>query len=197
MFRVEKLQEYCALATEWFKINEMKINAEKCLSFISGNKFEQMWARVTDDITWENRTVKLLGITIGNELKFDERLTNICILVYNDYESTFDDLLTKDGSVTVHHSNIQTLAIKLYKVHNNISQTIFGDLFKRENNGYYLLWKSNFVIPQIRTGLKRSNSVRYFGRIIWNLILEELKNMTSLNIFKKKKKKKKNLMMVN
>ena len=132
MFRVEKLEEYCALATEWFKINEMKINAEKCLSFNSGNKFEQMWARVTDDITWENRTVKLLGITIGNELKFDERLTNICILVYNDYESTFDDLLTKDGSVTVHHSNIQTLAIKLYKVHNNMSQTIFGDLFGEE-----------------------------------------------------------------
>ena len=74
-------------------------------------------------------------------------------------------------------------------MHNNISQTIFGDLFKRENNGYYLLWKSNFVISQIRTGLKRSNSVRYFGRIIWKLILEELKNMTSLNIFNKKKKK--------
>ena len=72
-------------------------------------------------------------------------------------------------------------------MHNNISQTIFGDLFTRNNNGYYLLSKSNFVIPQIRTGLKRSNSVRYFGRIIWNLISEELKNMTSLNIFKKKK----------
>ena len=81
----------------------MKINAEKCFWFISGNKFEQMWARVTDDMTWENRTVKLSGITFGNELKFDERLTNICILVYNDYESTFDDLLTKDGSFTVHH----------------------------------------------------------------------------------------------
>ena len=50
-FVLEKLEEYCALATEWFKINEMKINAEKCLSFNSGNKFEQMWARVTDDIT--------------------------------------------------------------------------------------------------------------------------------------------------
>ena len=106
----------------------MKINAEKCLSFISGNKFEQMWARVTDDITWENRTVKLLGITIGNELKFDERLTNICILVYNDYESTFDDLMICYCS----SFEIQMLAIKFYKVHNNISQTIFGDLFGEE-----------------------------------------------------------------
>ena len=221
------------------------MNAEKCHLFISGNKFEQMWVRIRDDMIWENRTVKLLGITIDNELKFDEHLTNICIkanrkltvltrmrkyldfnkvrllfksffesqfkycpltwmfysrktnnrinkflervlrLVYSDYESTFEDLLTKDGSFTVHHYNIQTLAIELYKVYNNISQTIFGELFTINNNGYYLRSKSDFVIPQIRTVLKGSNSIRYFGPIIWNLIPEELKNITSLNIFKK------------
>ena len=46
-------------------------------------------------------------------------------LVYSDYESKFYDLLTKDGSITVHHYNIQTLAIELYKVYNNISQGDF------------------------------------------------------------------------
>ena len=38
-----------------------------------------MWVRIRSDIIWENRTVKLLGITIDNELKFDEHLTNIYI----------------------------------------------------------------------------------------------------------------------
>ena len=43
MFYVlEKLEEYSALTMEWFEINEMKMNAEKCHLFISGNKFEQM-----------------------------------------------------------------------------------------------------------------------------------------------------------
>ena len=60
-------------------------------------------------------------------------------LVYNGYESTFEDFLTKNGSFTVHHYNIQTLAIELKKVYNNISQTIFGELFTRNNNSYYLL----------------------------------------------------------
>ena len=105
-------------------------------------------------------------------------------LVYRDYESTFEDLLTKDGSFTVHHYNIQTLAKELYKVYNNISQTTFGELFTRNNNGYYLRSKSDFVFPQIRTVLKGSNSIRCFGPIIWNLIPEELKNITSLNTFK-------------
>ena len=38
-----------------------------------------MRVRIRGDMMWENRTVKLLGITIDNELKFDEHLTNICI----------------------------------------------------------------------------------------------------------------------
>ena len=96
-------------------------------------------------------------------------------LVYSDYESTFEDLLSKNESFTVHHYNIQTFAIELYKVRNNISQIIFGELFTRNNNGYYLRSKSDFVILQNSTVLKGSSSIRYFGPIIWNLIPKELK----------------------
>ena len=65
---------------EWFEINEIKMNAEKCHLLISDNKLEQMWVRIRDNMIWENRTVKLLEIKIDNELKFDEHLTNICII---------------------------------------------------------------------------------------------------------------------
>ena len=61
---LEKLEEYSAPPMEWFEINEMKMNVEKYHSFISGNKFEQMWVRIRDGMIWGNRTVKLLGITI-------------------------------------------------------------------------------------------------------------------------------------
>ena len=56
----------------------MKMNASKCHLFVLGNKHEHMWARVGNDLIWESRTVKLLGITIDNELKFDEHISNIC-----------------------------------------------------------------------------------------------------------------------
>ena len=61
---LEKLEEYSAPPMEWFEINEMKMNVEKYHSFISGNKFEQMWVRIRGGMIWGNRTVKLLGITI-------------------------------------------------------------------------------------------------------------------------------------
>ena len=58
-FVLEKLQEHSALAMEWFEIKEMTMKVDKCHLFISGNKFEQMWAGIGDDMVWENRTVKL------------------------------------------------------------------------------------------------------------------------------------------
>ena len=35
------------------------------------------------------------------------------ISVYEDYEWTFEELLEKDGSFTIHYYNIQTLCIEL------------------------------------------------------------------------------------
>ena len=37
-------------------------------------------------------------------------------IVYKDYTSSFGDLLRQDISVIVHHRNIQSLAIELFKV---------------------------------------------------------------------------------
>ena len=36
-------------------------------------------------------------------------------LVYNNFSSSFSELLEKDKSVTIHHPNLQTLAYEIYK----------------------------------------------------------------------------------
>ena len=38
-------------------------------------------------------------------------------IVYSNYKSTFQELLDKDISFSVHHRNIQTLAIEIYRRH--------------------------------------------------------------------------------
>ena len=45
-------------------------------------------------------------------------------LVYNDYISTFEHLLEKDDSCTVHHSNLHFFSIELHKVVNDLTTHI-------------------------------------------------------------------------
>ena len=49
--------------------------------------------------------------------KLHERALRI---LYKDNISTFEQLLSKDESVTMHHRNMQKLAIEMYKVKYNI-----------------------------------------------------------------------------
>ena len=242
-FVMQQLEQQSDIALKWFEDNNMKMNAGKCHLLVSGHKYEHMWAKIGDDQIWESRTVKLLGITIDNELKFDEHISDICKkaqrkltvltrirryldfnkvqllfktffdsqfkycpltwmfysrttnnkinklheralrLVYGDYLSSFEDLLEKDNSFTVHHYNIQTLCIEMFKVLSGQSQTIFSDLFERKNLNYNLRSQPEFAIPQIKTVYKGSNSLRYFGPIIWNLIPKEIKSCDTLASF--------------
>ena len=58
--------------------------------------------------------------------KLHERALRI---VCNDYNSKFEKLLTKYGSFTMHHKNIQTLEVEMFKIHHGFSQVYFLDLF--------------------------------------------------------------------
>ena len=51
-------------------------------------------------------------------------------IVYKNKESTFQQLLDRDKSVTVHHSNIRKLAIEIFKVKNNLSPEILNDVYE-------------------------------------------------------------------
>ena len=104
-------------------------------------------------------------------------------LVYNDYISSFEALLSKDESFTVHHQNIQNLAIEIYKVLNNLSFGDFQDFFELSKISN-LRTQHHLAIPQVNTVHQGKNSIRYFGPVIWNSIPHEIRNLKSLNAFK-------------
>ena len=63
--------------------------------------------------------------------RIDERALRI---VYNDNDSTFEELLRISGSVRIHHRNIQQLATEIYKALNNLSSTLMKELFQTKQN---------------------------------------------------------------
>ena len=55
-------------------------------------------------------------------------------IMYNDYKSTFENLLELDNSVSIHHRNIiRLLSIELYKVKHNLSNQVMSELFNLRN----------------------------------------------------------------
>ena len=76
------------------------------------------------------------------------RLDRKCLrIVYSDKTSSFEELLEKDESVTIHTRNLQVLAIEMFKVCRNLSPNIVAEIFHARQNNYNLRHSSFFSIP--------------------------------------------------
>ena len=115
------------------------------------------------------------------------RLHETCLrIIYSDKSSTFEELLEKDGSVTVHIRNIQKLAIEMFKVFKNLSPPIISDLFEVRENNYNLRNHSYFLIPTVKAVYHGLESIKNLGPRIWNLVPDNLKQLGDIDSFKTK-----------
>ena len=84
-------------------------------------------------------------------------------ITYGDRSSSFEDLLKKDNSVSIHHRNIQALATEMFKVENNIAPENLsvksmskicvawhwiGVLSRSKNMGFTTQWNKRIWISQ-------------------------------------------------
>ena len=105
-------------------------------------------------------------------------------IVYNDTVTSLENLLIKDNSFTIHHQNIQLLAIEIYKAINNLPGGNVGEYFLRNNHNYNLRSESELLLPNVDTVFKGQNPISYFGSVIWNSIPFELRKASSYQIFR-------------
>ena len=74
---------------------------------------------------------------------------------------TFEELLQIDNSFTIHHRNLQNLAIEMYKSKNKISPGITNNIFKERNMPHNLRNSNPYCASNIRTVNKGNEKVAY------------------------------------
>ena len=228
---------------QWLQCNAFKANPDK--SHLLLNSPDNDLAAIIGGHSIKNsNNVKLLGITIGNELKFNLHVSKLCKqasqklhalsrvspymnenkrqiimkafiqsqfgycplvwmchsralnsrinriheralrIVYNDYTGTFNMLLEKDKSFTVHERNIQTLALEIFKVVNGLSPKMMNSVFPMKSNPLYCS-KQIFVTRNVRTVNYGLETISVLGPKIWSIVPENIKVFTTLADFKK------------
>ena len=50
-------------------------------------------------------------------------------ITYQDHISTFQELLNKNNTVSIHHRNLQALATEMFKIHRGLSPDILREIF--------------------------------------------------------------------
>ena len=106
-------------------------------------------------------------------------------LIYSDKKPSYENLLEKDNSVSMHHKNIQVLAIEMFKVKHKLCPEITRDVFmERTNNQYNLRNRLDFITLQVHSAFHETESISYLGPKIWYIVPEEFQNKKSLNSFK-------------
>ena len=85
-------------------------------------------------------------------------------IAYRGTESSFDELLAKDNSVSVHQRNLQLLMIEIYKTKNSLNPSFTEDVFVEKPNIPYVLRNNDgLLVPRANTTAHGIETIQYVG----------------------------------
>ena len=97
-------------------------------------------------------------------------------------KSSFKDLLER--SVSIHHRNLRTLAVELFKVFKGLSPVIFAEAFPvRQQSQCNMRNYSYFAMPRAKTVSHGLDILSYIGSKLWESVPSHMKEIDSINEF--------------
>ena len=104
----------------------------------------------------------------------------------NNYEISYEELLLKSDRATMNVNRLRILCIELFKTNNNFNSEFMRDLFSLRETSRLIREKYmlNLKIPGHNQVTFGSQSLRVFGRKVWNSLPYHIKSSGNLESFK-------------
>ena len=124
--------------------------------------------------------------------KLNNRINNIheraLRIVYRDYESTFQQLLKQNKSVSIHQRNLQILATEIFKTKNGLNPLIMEDVFNFKNLAYNFRNAETLNRNNVSSVKYGTEAITSLAAKIWKILPNDYKELTSSSKFKSKTK---------
>ena len=106
-------------------------------------------------------------------------------IVYNDFQSSYEDLLRRVNTTTLHLRRMQSIAIETFKCLNGIAPEYIRDLLKSKNNKYNFRYENMLQLPTVRTSRYGKKSFRFEAARVWNSLPHEIRCANNFKEFKR------------
>ena len=104
--------------------------------------------------------------------------------LYDDDESTYEELLHKAKKPTIEIRKLRTLATEIFKTINNLNPPYMKEIFTQ--NTIRNTERKRLLVKATNTKRYGTDSLKHLGPKIWNCLPQDIKDSSSLFIFKSK-----------
>ena len=107
-------------------------------------------------------------------------------ITYKDGCSSFEGLLMKAESVSIHQRNIKVLATEIFTTQSNIHRGLMKQIFVLKDIPYHLRSCRNIFAPKPKTTGYGTESACFLGSKIWHAMPSYIKESQTLSNFERK-----------
>ena len=100
--------------------------------------------------------------------------------VYEDFKSTYEELLNKANIPYLHIKRIRTMAVETFRILNDMSPPVLSDLVRIwDCSSYNFRYQNVLQVPQVRTTKYGKKSFRFAAAVLWNSFPDNFRQVSN------------------